>query len=166
MQCPSRPAGVSCLLGLESQVAVGGCELQSGCWDQTWVLCRRSKPSSPVSSWPVFVIKWWHFLSRSRAAYAYNPDPQLYAPSSAASYFETPSGAQVTVAASSSPAVPSHSMVGITMDVVGTPIMSGAGAYLIHGGMDSARHSLAHTARSSPATVCIEALRAAVALLA
>ncbi|XP_021073509.1 DNA-binding protein RFX2 [Mus pahari] len=88
-----------------------------------------------------------------RAAYAYNPDPQLYAPSSAASYFETPGGAQVTVAASSPPAVPSHSMVGITMDVSGTPIVSGAGAYLIHGGMDGTRHSLAHTARSSPATL-------------
>lgn len=100
-------------------------------------------------------------LSHSRAAYAYNPDPQLYAPSSAASYFETPSGAQVTVAASSPPAVPSHGMVGITMDVAGTPIVSGAGAYLIHGGMDSARHSLAHTARSSPATVCSKALQPA-----
>ncbi|XP_031202940.1 DNA-binding protein RFX2 isoform X2 [Mastomys coucha] len=88
-----------------------------------------------------------------RAAYAYNPDPQLYAPSTAASYFETPGGAQVTVAASSPPAVPSHSMVGITMDVSGTPIVSGAGAYLIHGGMDGTRHSLAHTARSSPATL-------------
>uniref|UniRef100_A0A8C6RJ29 DNA-binding protein RFX2 n=1 Tax=Nannospalax galili TaxID=1026970 RepID=A0A8C6RJ29_NANGA len=88
-----------------------------------------------------------------RAAYAYNPDPQLYAPSSAASYFETPAGAQVTVAASSPPAVPSHGMVGISMDVSGTPIMSGTGAYLIHGGMDGTRHSLAHTARSSPATL-------------
>ncbi|XP_021005406.1 DNA-binding protein RFX2 isoform X2 [Mus caroli] len=88
-----------------------------------------------------------------RAAYAYNPDPQLYAPSSAASYFETPGGTQVTVAASSPPAVPSHGMVGITMDVSGTPIVSGAGAYLIHGGMDGTRHSLAHTARSSPATL-------------
>ncbi|XP_038939067.1 DNA-binding protein RFX2 isoform X2 [Rattus norvegicus] len=88
-----------------------------------------------------------------RAAYTYNPDPQLYAPSSAASYFETPGGAQVTVAASSPPAVPSHGMVGITMDVSGTPIVSGAGTYLIHGGMDSTRHSLAHTARSSPATL-------------
>lgn len=93
-----------------------------------------------------------------RAAYAYNPDPQLYAPSSAASYFETPGGTQVTVAASSPPAVPSHGMVGITMDVSGTPIVSGAGAYLIHGGMDGTRHSLAHTARSSPATVCTKAL--------
>ncbi|XP_035142103.3 DNA-binding protein RFX2 isoform X6 [Callithrix jacchus] len=88
-----------------------------------------------------------------RAAYTYNPEPQMYAPSSAASYFETPAGAQVTVAASSPPAVPSHSMVGITMDVGGSPIISSTGAYLIHGGMDSTRHSLAHTSRSSPATL-------------
>ncbi|XP_032163576.1 DNA-binding protein RFX2 isoform X2 [Mustela erminea] len=88
-----------------------------------------------------------------RTAYAYNPEPQMYAPSSAASYFEAPGGAQVTVAGSSPPAVPSHSMVGITMDVGGSPIVSSAGAYLIHGGMDSTRHSLAHTSRSSPATL-------------
>ncbi|KAM4857679.1 DNA-binding protein RFX2 isoform X2 [Urocitellus parryii] len=88
-----------------------------------------------------------------RTAYAYNPEPQMFAPSSAASYFEAPGGAQVTVAASSPPAVPSHSMVGITMDVGGSPLVSSAGAYLIHGGMDSTRHSLAHTARSSPATL-------------
>ncbi|KAM4888895.1 DNA-binding protein RFX2 isoform 1-T1 [Thomomys bottae] len=88
-----------------------------------------------------------------RTAYTYNPEPQMYAPSSAASYFEAPGGAQVTVAASSPPAVPSHSMVGITMDVGGSPIVSSAGAYLIHGGMDGTRHSLAHTARSSPATL-------------
>lgn len=55
--------------------------------------------------------------------------------------------------ASSPPTVPPHSMVGLTMDVGGSPIVSSAGAYLIHGGMDGARHSLAHTARSSPATV-------------
>ncbi|XP_047565020.1 DNA-binding protein RFX2 isoform X2 [Lutra lutra] len=88
-----------------------------------------------------------------RTAYAYNPEPQMYAPSSAASYFEAPGGAQVTVAGSSPPAVPSHSMVGITMDVGGSPLVSSAGAYLIHGGMDSTRHSLAHTSRSSPATL-------------
>uniref|UniRef100_A0A2K5XRF6 DNA-binding protein RFX2 n=1 Tax=Mandrillus leucophaeus TaxID=9568 RepID=A0A2K5XRF6_MANLE len=88
-----------------------------------------------------------------RTAYTYNPEPQMYAPSSAASYFEAPGGAQVTVAASSPPAVPSHSMVGITMDVGGSPIVSSTGAYLIHGGMDSTRHSLAHTSRSSPATL-------------
>lgn len=94
-------------------------------------------------------------LPDRRTAYAYNPEPQMYAPSSAASYFEAPGGAQVTVAGSSPPAVPSHSMVGITMDVGGSPIVSSAGAYLIHGGMDSTRHSLAHTSRSSPATVCM-----------
>ncbi|XP_061278472.1 DNA-binding protein RFX2 isoform X3 [Bos javanicus] len=88
-----------------------------------------------------------------RTAYAYNPEPQMYAPSSAASYFEAPGGAQVTVAGSSPPAVPSHSMVGITMDVGGSPIVSSAGAYLIHGGMDGTRHTLAHTSRSSPATL-------------
>ncbi|XP_025772179.1 DNA-binding protein RFX2 [Puma concolor] len=88
-----------------------------------------------------------------RTAYAYNPEPQMYAPSSTASYFEAPGGAQVTVAGSSPPAVPSHSMVGITMDVGGSPIVSSAGAYLIHGGMDGTRHSLAHTSRSSPATL-------------
>ncbi|XP_006868953.1 PREDICTED: DNA-binding protein RFX2 isoform X2 [Chrysochloris asiatica] len=88
-----------------------------------------------------------------RTAYAYNPEPQMYAPNSAASYFEAPGGTQVTVAASSPPAIPAHGMVGIAMDVTGTPIVSSAGAYLIHSGMDSARHSLAHTSRSSPATL-------------
>ncbi|XP_053441937.1 DNA-binding protein RFX2 isoform X2 [Nycticebus coucang] len=88
-----------------------------------------------------------------RTAYTYNPEPQMYAPSSAASYFEAPGGTQVTVAASSPPTVPSHSMVGITMDVGGSPLVSSAGAYLIHGGIDGARHSLAHTSRSSPATL-------------
>ncbi|KAM5237833.1 DNA-binding protein RFX2 [Ctenodactylus gundi] len=87
-----------------------------------------------------------------RAAYTYNPEPQLFAPSSAASYFESPGGAQVTVAASSPPAVASHGMVGITVDVGGNPVVSGTGAYLLHS-MDSTRHSLAHTARSSPATL-------------
>nr|XP_030735272.1 transcription factor RFX3 isoform X9 [Globicephala melas] len=77
----------------------------------------------------------------------------MYAPSSSASYFEAPGGAQVTVAGSSPTAVPAHSMVGITMDVGGSPIVSGTGAYLIHGGMDGTRHSLAHTSRSSPATL-------------
>nr|XP_035142100.2 DNA-binding protein RFX2 isoform X4 [Callithrix jacchus]XP_035142101.2 DNA-binding protein RFX2 isoform X4 [Callithrix jacchus]XP_035142102.2 DNA-binding protein RFX2 isoform X4 [Callithrix jacchus] len=33
-----------------------------------------------------------------RAAYTYNPEPQMYAPSSAASYFETPAGAQLEMA--------------------------------------------------------------------
>ncbi|KAF6096648.1 regulatory factor X2 [Phyllostomus discolor] len=88
-----------------------------------------------------------------RTAYAYNPEPPMYVSSSAASYFEAPGDAQVTVAGSSPPTVPSHSMVGIAMDVGGSPIVSSAGAYLIHGGMDSTRHALAHTSRSSPATL-------------
>ncbi|KAM9665521.1 DNA-binding protein RFX2-like isoform 4-T7 [Trichechus inunguis] len=88
-----------------------------------------------------------------RTAYAYNPKPQKYAPSSATAYFEAPGSAQETVAASSPPVVPSHSMVGITMDVAGTPITSSASAYLIHGGIDITRHSLAHTSRWSPATL-------------
>ncbi|XP_061322789.1 DNA-binding protein RFX2 isoform X2 [Pezoporus flaviventris] len=90
-----------------------------------------------------------------RAAYSYNTEAQIYAPSSAASYFEPQGGgAQVTTAASSSPtAIPSHNMVGITMDIGGSQILSGSGAYLIHGGMENTRHSLSHTSRSSPATL-------------
>ena len=60
----------------------------------------------------------------------------------------------MTTAASSPTAIPSHNMVGITMDIGGSPILSGSGAYLIHGGMENTRHSLSHTSRSSPATVC------------
>ncbi|XP_064325468.1 DNA-binding protein RFX2 isoform X3 [Phalacrocorax carbo] len=89
-----------------------------------------------------------------RAAYSYNSEAQIYAPSSAASYFEPQGGgAQVTTAASSPTAIPSHNMVGITMDIGGSPILSGSGAYLIHGGMENTRHSLSHTSRSSPATL-------------
>ncbi|NXX94755.1 RFX2 protein, partial [Centropus bengalensis] len=89
-----------------------------------------------------------------RAAYSYNTEAQIYAPSSAASYFEPQGGgAQVTTAASSPTAIPSHNMVGITMDIGGSPILSGSGAYLIHGGMENTRHSLSHTSRSSPATL-------------
>uniref|UniRef100_A0A5F8G591 DNA-binding protein RFX2 n=1 Tax=Monodelphis domestica TaxID=13616 RepID=A0A5F8G591_MONDO len=89
-----------------------------------------------------------------RTAYSYNTEAQIYAPSSAASYFESPGGgAQVTTVASSPSAIPSHSMVGITMDVGGSQIISSSGAYLIHGGMDNTRHSLSHTSRSSPATL-------------
>uniref|UniRef100_A0A8C3FXP7 DNA-binding protein RFX2 n=1 Tax=Chrysemys picta bellii TaxID=8478 RepID=A0A8C3FXP7_CHRPI len=89
-----------------------------------------------------------------RAAYSYNTEAQIYAPSSAASYFEPQGGgAQVTTAASSPTAIPSHSMVGITMDIGGNQILSGSGAYLIHGGMENTRHSLSLTSRSSPATL-------------
>ncbi|XP_019368917.1 PREDICTED: DNA-binding protein RFX2 isoform X2 [Gavialis gangeticus] len=89
-----------------------------------------------------------------RAAYSYNTEAQIYTPSSAASYFEPQGGgAQVTTAASSPTAIPSHSMVGITMDIGGSQILSSSGAYLIHGGMENTRHSLSHTSRSSPATL-------------
>eukprot|EP00075_Anas_platyrhynchos_P003420 XP_005029258.1 DNA-binding protein RFX2 isoform X4 [Anas platyrhynchos] len=89
-----------------------------------------------------------------RAAYSYNTEAQIYAPSSAASYFEPQGGgAQVTTAASSPTAIPSHNMVGITMDIGASPILSSSGAYLIHGGMENTRHSLSHTSRSSPATL-------------
>lgn len=107
------------------------------------------------SSWAPLGLRGGTFsLSDRRTAYAYNPEPQMYVPSSAASYFEALGSAQVTVAGSSPLVVPSHSMVGIAMDVGGCPIVSSTGAYLIHEGMNSSRHSLAHTTRSSPATVC------------
>ncbi|XP_054252072.1 DNA-binding protein RFX2 isoform X5 [Indicator indicator] len=90
-----------------------------------------------------------------RATYSYNSEAQLYAPSSAASYFDAQGGggAQVTTATSSPTAIPSHNMVGITMDIGGNQILSSSGAYLIHGGMENTRHSLSHTSRSSPATL-------------
>lgn len=113
-----------------------------------------ASPRSCAGSWETQRTLPTLSSSSRRTAYTYTPDPQLYAPSSAASYFEAPGGAQVTMAGSSPPTVPSHSMVGIAMDVGGSPIVSGAGAYLIHGGMDSTKHSLAHSSRSSPATVC------------
>lgn len=67
----------------------------------------------------------------------------------------------MTTAASSPTAIPSHNMVGITMDIGGSQILSGSGAYLIHGGLENSRHSLSHTSRSSPATVCSPAGTAA-----
>ncbi|XP_054031278.1 DNA-binding protein RFX2 isoform X2 [Dryobates pubescens] len=90
-----------------------------------------------------------------RATYSYSSEARLYAPSSAASYFEAQGGggAQVTTATSSPTAIPSHNMVGITMDIGGSQILSSSGAYLIHGGMENTRHSLSHTSRSSPATL-------------
>lgn len=101
-----------------------------------------------------------------RAAYSYSSEAQIYAPASAAPYFEAQGGgggggAQVTTAASSPTAIPSHNMVGITMDIGGSQILSGSGAYLIHGGLENSRHSLSHTSRSSPATVCSPAGSAA-----
>ncbi|XP_063147055.1 DNA-binding protein RFX2 isoform X2 [Candoia aspera] len=90
-----------------------------------------------------------------RAAYAYNPEAQIYAPSSASAYFEPQGGSsQVSPGASSPTALPSHSMVGLALDSGGSSqIISSSGAYLIHGGMENTRHTLAHTSRSSPATL-------------
>ncbi|KAL8177506.1 UNVERIFIED_CONTAM: DNA-binding protein rfx2 [Gekko kuhli] len=89
-----------------------------------------------------------------RTAYSYSTEAQIYAPSSASSYFESQGGSsQVSTAASSPTGIPSHSMVGIAMDLGGSQIVSGSGAYLIHGGMENARHALSHTSRSSPATL-------------
>ncbi|CAI9550156.1 unnamed protein product [Staurois parvus] len=89
-----------------------------------------------------------------RTTYSYNAEAQIYAPSSVASYFDSQGGgAQVTTVVSTPTAIPSHSMVGITMDVGGSQIISSSGAYLIHGGLDNSRHSLSHTSRSSPATL-------------
>ncbi|XP_014340432.1 DNA-binding protein RFX2 [Latimeria chalumnae] len=90
-----------------------------------------------------------------RTAYSYNPDAQIYAQNSGASYFETQgNGAQVTTVVSSPTVVPSHSMVGIAMDIGGGQIISSSGAYLIHGGgLDTTRHHLSHTSRSSSATL-------------
>ncbi|KAM6467323.1 DNA-binding protein RFX2 isoform 3-T7 [Liasis olivaceus] len=90
-----------------------------------------------------------------RAAYSYNTEAQIYAPSSASSYFEPQGGSsQVSPGASSPTAIPSHGMVGLALDSGGSSqIVSSSGAYLIHGGMENARHSLSHTSRSSPATL-------------
>nr|XP_056723567.1 DNA-binding protein RFX2 [Euleptes europaea] len=89
-----------------------------------------------------------------RTAYSYSTEAQIYAPSSASSYFESQGGSsQVSTAASSPTGIPSHGMVGISMDIGGSQIVSGSGAYLIHGGMENARHTLSHASRSSPATL-------------
>ncbi|XP_048354872.1 DNA-binding protein RFX2 isoform X2 [Sphaerodactylus townsendi] len=89
-----------------------------------------------------------------RTAYSYSTEAQIYAPSSASSYFESQGGSsQVSTAASSPTGIPSHNMVGIAMDLGGSQIVSGSGAYLIHGGMENARHTLSHASRSSPATL-------------
>nr|XP_033810909.1 DNA-binding protein RFX2 [Geotrypetes seraphini] len=90
-----------------------------------------------------------------RAAYSYNTEAQIYAPSSGASYFDSQSsGPQVTTVVSTPAAIPSHGMVGIAVDVGSSQIISSSGAYLIHRGMDnSSRLTLSHTSGSSPATL-------------
>ncbi|MCJ8734657.1 hypothetical protein PDJAM_G00237840 [Pangasius djambal] len=86
-----------------------------------------------------------------RTAYTYNHDAQLYGQASGNSYFDTQAGAtQVTTVVSSASSVPSHSMVGIAMDVGGSQVISSSGAYLIHGGMDG-RHHATSSSRSSSA---------------
>ncbi|XP_053481789.1 DNA-binding protein RFX2 isoform X3 [Ictalurus furcatus] len=86
-----------------------------------------------------------------RTAYTYNHDAQLYGQASGNSYFDTQAGAtQVTTVVSSASSVPSHSMVGIAMDVGGSHVISSSGAYLIHGGMDG-RHHATPSSRSSSA---------------
>ncbi|KAE8631904.1 hypothetical protein XENTR_v10001352 [Xenopus tropicalis] len=89
-----------------------------------------------------------------RTAYSYNAEAQIYAPSSGSSYFDSQGGgAQVTTVVSSPTAIPSHSMVGIAMDVSGSQIISSSGAYLIHGGLENSRHTPSHTSRTFPATL-------------
>ncbi|XP_060540568.1 LOW QUALITY PROTEIN: DNA-binding protein RFX2 [Pantherophis guttatus] len=90
-----------------------------------------------------------------RATYTYNTEAQIYAPGSATAYFEPQGGsAQVSPGASSPTTIPSHSMVGLALDSAGaSQIVTSSGTYLIHGGMENARHTLSHTSRSSPATL-------------
>ncbi|XP_029356886.1 DNA-binding protein RFX2 isoform X4 [Echeneis naucrates] len=89
-----------------------------------------------------------------RAAYSYNPEAQLYGQSSGGAYFDSQaSGAHVTtVVSSASGGVPSHGMVGITMDVGSSHIISSGSTYLIHGGsMEGSRNHISHSSRSSSA---------------
>lgn len=95
-------------------------------------------------------------FSRSRTAYSYNPDAQLYGQSSGGSYFDSQgSGGHVTtVVSSASGGVPSHGMVGIAMDVGSSHIISSGSTYLIHGGnMEGSRNHVSHSSRSSSAMV-------------
>ncbi|TSY41750.1 DNA-binding protein RFX2 [Bagarius yarrelli] len=86
-----------------------------------------------------------------RTAYSYNHDAQLYSQASGNTYFDTQAGAtQVTTVVSSASSVPSHGMVGITMDVGSSQVISSSGAYLLHGGMDG-RHHTTPSSRSSSA---------------
>uniref|UniRef100_A0A671QM94 DNA-binding protein RFX2 n=1 Tax=Sinocyclocheilus anshuiensis TaxID=1608454 RepID=A0A671QM94_9TELE len=97
-----------------------------------------------------------------RTAYSYNPDSQLYGQGSGSTYFDSQAGGtQVTTVVSSAGGVPTHSMVGITMDMGNSHIISSGSAYLIHGGMESGRHHTSHSSRSSSAMleVAIENLQ-------
>ncbi|KAK2898453.1 hypothetical protein Q8A67_009871 [Cirrhinus molitorella] len=97
-----------------------------------------------------------------RTAYSYNPESQLYGQGSGSTYFDSQAGgAQVTTVVSSAGGVPTHSMVGIAMDVGSSQIISSGSAYLIHGGMEGGRHHTSHSSRSSSAMleVAIENLQ-------
>ncbi|KTG02733.1 hypothetical protein cypCar_00005000 [Cyprinus carpio] len=97
-----------------------------------------------------------------RTAYSYNPESQLYGQGSGSTYFDSQAGGtQVTTVVSSAGGVPTHSMVGIAMDVGSSQIISSGSAYLIHGGMESGRHHTSHSSRSSSAMleVAIENLQ-------
>ncbi|TRY98426.1 hypothetical protein DNTS_017970 [Danionella cerebrum] len=87
-----------------------------------------------------------------RSAYSYNPETQLYGQGSGSTYFDSQAGgAPVTTVVSSAGTVPTHSMVGIAMDVGGSQIISSGSAYLIHGGMEGGRLHNSHSSRSSSA---------------
>lgn len=98
--------------------------------------------------------------SFSRTAYSYNPESQLYGQGSGSTYFDSQAGGtQVTTVVSSAGGVPTHSMVGIAMDVGSSQIISSGSAYLIHGGMESGRHHTSHSSRSSSAMVWFAVLK-------
>ncbi|KAJ8356982.1 hypothetical protein SKAU_G00197760 [Synaphobranchus kaupii] len=84
-----------------------------------------------------------------RAAYSYNPQAQLYGQSGGGGYMDAQSvGGQVTAVVSSA-SVPSHGMVGVSMEGGAGQIISGGNTYLIHGsGTEGSRH---HISRSSSA---------------
>uniref|UniRef100_A0A3Q1GAV6 DNA-binding protein RFX2 n=1 Tax=Acanthochromis polyacanthus TaxID=80966 RepID=A0A3Q1GAV6_9TELE len=89
-----------------------------------------------------------------RAAYSYNPDAQLYGQSSGGTYFDSQAGGAhvTTVVSSASGGVPPHGMVGITMDVGSSHIISSGSTYLIHGAsMEGNRNHISHSSRSSSA---------------
>ncbi|CAN9500310.1 unnamed protein product [Ophioblennius macclurei] len=89
-----------------------------------------------------------------RTAYSYNPEAQLYGQSSGGAYFDSQAGGAhvTTVVSSASGGVPPHGMVGITMDVGSSHIISSGSTYLIHGGsMEGSRNHISHSSRSSSA---------------
>ncbi|KAJ8389605.1 hypothetical protein AAFF_G00118420 [Aldrovandia affinis] len=85
-----------------------------------------------------------------RAAYTYNPEAQLYGQAGGGGYFDVQAGGgHVTTVVSAAASVPSHGMVGISMEGGAGHIISGGNTYLIHsGGVEGSRH---HTSRSSSA---------------